>query len=149
MKEPVVCDSTCLIALERIALLDLLPALLEPIWAPPAVAQEFGSMPPWLRLLAPKDRDLVAALSMIVDDGEAEAIALACETHHRIVLDDLQARQLAKRMGLKVIGTVGLLLKAKQAGLIPRVEGVLMLLERTGFFLGEALRKEVLRLAGE
>jgi predicted nucleic acid-binding protein len=142
VKETAVCDSTCLIALERIALLDLLPALLEPIWAPPAVAQEFGPVPAWLRLMAPTDRNLVSALSMTVDDGEAEAIALACETGHKIVLDDLQARHIAKRMGLNVIGTVGLLIKAKQEGLIPQIHGILMLLERTGFFLGETLRME-------
>lgn len=52
MREPVVCDSSCLIALERIGHLDLLPALFHPVQAPPAVRQEFGAAPEWLRIEA-------------------------------------------------------------------------------------------------
>jgi predicted nucleic acid-binding protein len=51
----VVSDSTCLIALERIGRLDLLPAVFEQIWIPPAVAAEFGAPLPWLRVRAPAD----------------------------------------------------------------------------------------------
>ena len=74
MKEPVVTDSTCLIGLERIGCLDVLPALFEPILIPPEVHKEFGTSLPWLTVEAPTDQGLVAALKMLVDDGEAEAI---------------------------------------------------------------------------
>jgi predicted nucleic acid-binding protein len=50
LKEAVVCDSSCLIALERIGHLDLLPALFDPVQAPPAIHQEFGGSPEWLRV---------------------------------------------------------------------------------------------------
>jgi hypothetical protein len=88
LREPVICDSACLIALERIGYLDLLPALFEPVQAPPAVQHEFGAAPEWLRVHAPSDPTLVAALGMLVDSGEAEALALASELGCTIILDD-------------------------------------------------------------
>ena len=65
MKEPVVTDSTCLIGLERISHLGLLPELFEPVIAPPEVHQEFGVPLPWLQMEAPSDTALVAALSRL------------------------------------------------------------------------------------
>ena len=79
MKEPVVADSTCLISLERIGRLDILPVLFEPILIPPEVQSEFGASIPWITMETPVDQALVDALKMLVDDGEAEAIALAHE----------------------------------------------------------------------
>ncbi len=149
MKEPVVLDSTCLIGLDHIGRLDLLPALFEPILAPPEVEQEFGSAPDWLRIEAPAQRDLVRALSVTVDGGEAAAIALAAEQQMRIVLDDRRARDVAFRMNLKVIGTVGILVRAKRLGLFPWLKPILTELMEKGFRLSEDLRKEALRLAGE
>lgn len=92
MKEPIVVDSTCLIGLERIARLELLPALYEPVIAPPAVREEFGSDLPWLRVEAPAGEGLVKAMQLLVDDGESEAIALALERQWRLLVDDRQAR---------------------------------------------------------
>ena len=99
MKEPIVTDSTCLIGLERIGHLDLLPALFEPIMIPPEVDREFGIILAWLRIEVPSHTAIVATLKLLVDDGEAEAIALASERQVRIVLDDRQARLVAKNLG--------------------------------------------------
>lgn len=149
MREPVVVDSTCLIGLENINHLDLLPRLFEPVHAPPEVGREFGSSPDWLRIELPSNSALVKALKVSIDDGEAEAMALAVERQWRIVLDDLKARDLAQRMGLRVIGTVGLLVRAKRAGLIPWINPLLNELSAKGFHLSEELKREALRLAGE
>ena len=86
---------------------------------------------------------------MLVDDGEAAAIALAVERQHRIVLDDRRARDLAHRMGLKIIGTVGILVRAKRTGLLTWVSPVLNELVEKGFRLSEDLKREALHLAGE
>lgn len=83
MKEPVVTDSTCLIGLERIGHLDILPTLFAPILVPPEVQHEFGTLLPWLTVETPTDQALVAALKILVDDSEAEAIALAHEQGRR------------------------------------------------------------------
>ncbi len=95
MKEPVIVDSACLISLERINFLDLLPALFDPITAPPEVQREFGKTLSWLRIETPTNQTFVAVLKTLVDFGEAEAMALAHERRHLIILDDHQARAVA------------------------------------------------------
>lgn len=149
MREPAIADSTCLIGLERIGQLALLPALFEPLVVPPTVQEEFGVVVNWLMVQAPTNAALVNALRSAVDDGEAEALALAVEKGWRLVLDDRKARAWAKRLGVRVIGTAGILVRAKRQGLIPVVKPLLDALKATGFRMSEALEKETLRLAGE
>lgn len=149
MREPAIADSTCLIGLERIGQLALLPALFEPLVVPPTVQEEFGVVVNWLMVQAPTNAALVNALRSAVDDGEAEALALAVEKGWRLVLDDRKARAWAKRLGVRVIGTASILVRAKRQGLIPVVKPLLDALKATGFRMSEALEKETLRLAGE
>jgi uncharacterized protein len=149
VKDRVVVDSTCLIALERIDSLEILPALFEQVLIPPAVGREFGAPRPWLTVETPTNAALVGSLKLLVDDGEAEAIALASERGVPIILDDRQARSVATRLNLRVIGTLGCALRAKQAGVISAVRPLTEKLESHGFYLSEALKSESLRLAGE
>lgn len=146
---PAVLDSTCLIGLENINQLDLIPRLLKPALAPPAVEREFGRRPDWLEIIPPSDAALVASLELMVDAGEAAAIALAVERSCRIILDDRKAREVAMRLGVPVTGTVGLLLKAKQSAVIPAVKPLLAELSANGFHLGAELLAEALKLSGE
>ncbi len=149
MSISVVADSACLIALERIDSLDILPALFGEVLIPPAVDREFGVGCSWLQIHSPADRRVIDSLKLLVDDGEAEAIALASERAAVVILDDRQARRVAQDMGLRILGTLGCVLKAKQAGVIPAVGPTLDALERKGFYLTEDLKAETLRLAGE
>ena len=149
MSERVVADSTCLIALERIGQIEILPALFESVLIPPAVAQEFGISLPWLKVERLSDRALAVALKMMIDDGEAEAITLSQEQKCRIILDDRQARNVGSHMGLRFIGTVGILLLAKQRGILPTIKPVLQNLDDTGFYVSAALKEEALRLSEE
>lgn len=149
MKEPAVTNSTCLISLESIGQLSLLPALFEPIVIPPGVQQEFGSAADWLKVQAPVNDALVATLAQIVDEGEAEAIALALERRALLILDDRKARQWAKRLRVRVVGTVGLLIRAKRQGFLDAVKPHLNALRVAGFHLSQALEEEALRLANE
>ena len=114
MKPFIISDSACLIGLERIQALDLLPGLFDPIVIPPEVQREFGTALPWLHVEPPSNIGLIASLKLMVDDGEAEAIALAYEKGWRIILDDRHARKIAARLGVAMIGTVGILVKAKR-----------------------------------
>ncbi len=149
MSERIVADSTCLIALERIDQIEILPALFESVLIPPAVAQEFGISLPWLKVERLSDQVLVAILKMMIDDGEAEAIALSQEQKCRIILDDRQARRVGQDMGLRVIGTVGILILAKQRGTLSTIKPVLQNLDDTGFYISEALKDEALHIAEE
>ena len=74
---------------------------------------------------------------------------LAYEKRLRIILDDRKAREVAQRLGVPVTGTVGLLLKAKQEGVISAVRPLLDALDANQFRIGDALRVEALRIAGE
>ena len=149
MKEAVVSDSTCLIGLERIGELNILSQLFDPIMIPPEVEREFGNKFSWLQTENLTNSALVAALYLTVDAGEAEAIALASEKSCLLISDDKQARLAAKRLGVAVIGTVGVLARAKQSGVIPALKPILDNLELNNFFISQALRKEALKLTGE
>ena len=149
MKEPAIADSTCLIGLERIGQLSLLPALFEPLVVPPKVREEFSLALDWLQVQAPIDTALVVALGLAVGKGEAEAIALAVERRWLLILDDRKARRWAKRLGLRVIGTVGILLRAKRQGLIEAIKPLLEALKAADFCLSPELEEEALHLAGE
>ncbi|MGH9762902.1 MAG: DUF3368 domain-containing protein [Blastocatellia bacterium] len=149
MKEPIVADTTCLIGLERINHLDILPGLFEPIFIPPEVDREFGVALPWLTVHTPSNVALIATLKLLVDDGESEAIALANEVGWRILLDDSRARSVSRNLNVPVIGTVGVLVKAKEMGIVQLLRPILVDLEAGGFYIGTALMEEALRLAGE
>jgi len=98
-------------------------------------------------------RDLPAPLWPLpreIHRGEAEVLALAAEAPESLViLDDTAARAHAKALGLKVTGTLGILLRAKQDARIHAMRPLLDQLERLGFRLAEHTRAAVLRLADE
>ncbi len=85
-----------------------------------------------------------------MDQGEASAIALAVEVScDYIILDDMLARKLAKKLGLPVKGTVGVLLSAKQKGIIPLFRPYLDLIQQTNFRLSLQLSEQFIKDAGE
>ncbi|MGB5686870.1 MAG: hypothetical protein WBM35_13735 [Candidatus Electrothrix sp.] len=125
-----VADSGPLIFLARIDLLNLLPELFSEVLIPPEVRDEVivrgrnhpgayaVSQAKWLTVQAP-DPQLVKSLSILVDAGEAEALALAQTTEDcTVLLDDLRARKVAQRLDIQQIGTVGVASgeKARAAG---------------------------------
>lgn len=82
-------------------------------------------------------------------DGEQQAIALAIHLGVGLLIDDRQGRTAARRLGIAVIGTAGVLIQAKQAGLIPQIRAVLEEMRRNGYWLSDALVDTAARLAGE
>jgi hypothetical protein len=90
-------------------------------------------------------------LSLELDAGEAEAIALAVEMQADIVLlDERLARRVGARLGLRFVGVLGLLVESKRRGLIPFVKPVLdALITRAGFWVGNSLYLRVLAEVGE
>ncbi len=84
-----------------------------------------------------------------LDAGELAAIHLASALQCPVLMDERLGRQAARRRGLTVIGSAGLLLGAKQRGLIPAVAPILDQWWRSGYFLSAAVIKAVLERAGE
>ncbi|WP_303884140.1 DUF3368 domain-containing protein, partial [Acetomicrobium mobile] len=86
-----------------------------------------------------------------LDYGEAEVIALALEMGARLVLlDEKEAREFARKLGLKVLGTIGLLIWAKKEGIIDNLKVYLDALQmKAGFRVSQQLYKQVLKEVNE
>ncbi len=138
------------------------PEIADEILVPTAVIEEVRAYPDdagrkiedalgsWLREERVGARRIVDVLLADLDLGEAEVIALA---HERaadwIVMDDLDGRRFARRLGLEPVGTLGLLLAAKLRGELGSLGEEIDRLEREGFRVSPALVEAVLRSAGE
>lgn len=143
-------DSSCLITLERIGQLDLLSAVANDIIVPPAVSAEVGRVPDWVKTRAVQNDALIRSLHPPLGAGEAEVLALGLDIDDaRVVIDERRARQMARRLEIPLVGTLGLLLVAKREGDLGAVEPVLRALEEAGFYMSEVLRSRVLYRAGE
>ena len=160
----VVADASVLIALSAIDELPLLPALfpagiLVPDAAWKEVVEAGGDRPgarqlaqaTWVQVRRTTRIDLVRLLQTNLDDGEAEAIALAQETKADLVLlDERDARRAAEELGIPVLGSIGVLLRSKQAGRISSLRTALDRLQTDGHFrVSSHLYARVLREAGE
>lgn len=158
--KPVVTNNTPLVAFWAIQRLDILQSLFGEVLMPPAIRDEFLALQtelreqsleqnPWIRVekLA---RPARAKIFSGLDTGEAETLALAEEVEARLVLvDEKKGRRYAERLGLPITGSMGLLLMAKEAGLVEQVAPLLFALEEAGLFIGQELKEKVLTLAGE
>jgi predicted nucleic acid-binding protein len=85
-----------------------------------------------------------------LDPGESEVISLAVElSAGTVVLDDWPARRLAKLLRLPVVGTLGVLARAKREGLVASVRPRFEALTDTGFWASPELLEGILRDLGE
>jgi predicted nucleic acid-binding protein len=147
--------------LHQVQLLTIVPALVGAVLIPPAVDAELAvgrslgldlpdpSVLSWVNI-RPLTGAVSATLPPGLDAGEAEVLRLALECVDPVViLDDLLARQAAQSLRLRLTGTLGLLLDAKQAGLIPTIRPVLDSLQALRFRISPQTRALVLGLAGE
>lgn len=159
----VVCDASPLISLSAIGQFELLHQLYGKIYIPDAVrAEVLGAGPErpgsrelreadWVHARTVENDFLVRALEGELDQGEAQAVALAVEIKADLLLvDERRGRRVAQRFGIKVIGILGILVEAKKRGLIPVVRPALDdLLNQAGFRIAPALYNAVLRAADE
>lgn len=157
---PVV-NTTPIIALASIGRLDLLKDLYLEVVIPEAVRAEIvaGSakrvgaaqlqQASWIRTVALQDAGRADLLSDL-DRGEAEVIALAQELNATLVIiDERLGRRHARRLGLPLTGTMGVLLRAKERGLIVKVEPLVNEIREAGVRLADSLVLRVLQMAGE
>lgn len=156
----IIADSSPLIALAVISKLELLDKLYEEIYVPNAVFQELADNDKAFanelrrfltgRIKEVKNRLAVDVLLSDIGAGEAEAIILALEQHPDVVLiDDLKARKFAKLRGLNIIGTLGILLKAKKEGLVQEIKPLLDDMLDANIRISEKIRELALQAAQE
>jgi uncharacterized protein len=157
----VVSDTSPIRALSHLHRLDL-PALFENVLVPPAVAHELENpktrLPPlgkiylpYVEIRAPQDQKRVEFFCHTLDRGESEAITLALEIGAAaILIDEKAARQEAQKVGLLPVGVLGILIQAKQQGLIDFLRPMMDKLEtEIQFFISKELRGKVLTLVKE
>ncbi|MBN1873500.1 MAG: DUF3368 domain-containing protein [Anaerolineae bacterium] len=157
-----VADASPLIFLAKLERLDLARYGVDTVCIPEAVLAEVQAKPDmakaaittavrtWLTVRKVNNPQVVELLSIDLDLGEAEVIALAKTLNaHRVLLDDLDARRFARRAGLKPVGTLGLLLAARLRGEIPSLKIEIDRLQLLGFRASPALVIAVLQEAGE
>ena len=140
----VVSNTGPLIALATIGQLDLLLKLFGEILIPPAVRAEIldentvnaVTAADWIMVRTAQDEIAVRLLKGELDAGESEAIVLARELNaDLLLLDDRSAKRRASAIELTTIGTLGVLLLAKNEELIPVLEPLLGDLRRAGFHM--------------
>jgi predicted nucleic acid-binding protein len=158
----VVCNSSPLIHLSKAGRLSLLRDFFQEILVPEEVlmesvensggaedAKEIENAG-WIHPMAIEDMDLKKALKLTIDEGEAAAIVLALEQKaDLVIMDDYDGRAMAKEYNLKVIGTIGILLKAKLEGKTISLKHDLDVLRMNGFWLGEELYSKLITEANE
>ena len=158
--KPVIINNSPLVFLWILNLLPLLRELYTDVWIPEDVQEEFlrtetmarrSSLDnaPWIRTVSLTDPQSASVYGRL-DQGEASVLALAKEHDaHLVIIDEKKAREEAKRIGLPVRGTVGVLLDAKKKGLIDTIKPLLEALRDNGMYLEQSLIDKVLQLAGE
>lgn len=159
----VVADAGPLIAFGRINFLSLLSDTLGKIIIPEAVANEClldisrpGAIAiqkaiheKTLKVLPSDIHDEHHELLEILGKGETAAIALASKLNIGILIDEKLGRNAARKLNLKVIGTAGVLLLAKQNKFIDKVSPLIHELKKVGYYLSAELVREILKQARE
>ena len=150
-----VCDTSVIQYLHQLDLLRILPRLGEKVIVPPAVGRYLGINLPniealdWVLVRRPISERALPLITHL-GPGEAEVLMLTVETPNAVaVLNDALARQIAETLDLHFTGTLGLLLDAKEAGLITKVRPLLDRLNALQFRLAPHTYETVLRLANE
>ncbi|MCX7839508.1 MAG: DUF3368 domain-containing protein [Anaerolineae bacterium] len=159
----VVSNTTPLVGLASIQRFDLLKQLFGEVYIPQAVyaeavvkgreeggAKREGSTATWIRVVQVKDRLAVEVLLDEMDVGEAEAIVLAREIGADwVLMDEKKGRRKLLQMGINKIGTLGILLKAKQLGLLPAIRPEIEKLRQHGFSVSQDVIDAILQQANE
>lgn len=137
--------------MEKINEFSLLQKLFKQIFTTQQVAEEFGKpLPQWIKIQNPDNVTHQILLEASLDKGEASAIALAMEmTDSLLIIDELKGRRLAQQLGIKITGTLGVIVEANRQGYLKAIKPVLEKIKNTNFRLTQSLEEALLREAGE
>ena len=160
-EKKIVVNTSPWIALSLCGEISLLNILYSEVYIPFAVKEEIMTggeksigvcelrASSWVKIEKIIDAEKVRLLHEL-DQGEAEVIILAKEKGIKYVLiDEKVARLQANVLGLKVVGTLGLLLKAKKKGLIPAVKPLIQKILEHGIWIKDEIVKGILKESGE
>lgn len=148
MHSAVISDASCLIVLQKIGALELLRQTYGEITTTPEIEREVEfHLPRWVLV---KSANQTLQMPTGIDSGEASAIALALEIpDSTIIIDDRAARNYAKRLGLHVTGTLGVIVKAKLDGVITSIQPYVVAIRKTDFRFSPAIEADAYEQASE
>lgn len=146
MKRVVISDASCLIVLSKIGCLHILQSLFGEILVTEEIKNEFGeTLPDWIVVKKAASQEIEKILLLNVDEGEAGAMALYLEqTEALLIIDERKGRIIAQELGVKIIGTIGILIKAEETGIIANLSEIIERLEQTDFRLSPKLKQQLL-----
>ncbi|KXK16242.1 MAG: hypothetical protein UZ14_CFX002000044 [Chloroflexi bacterium OLB14] len=159
----VVSDTTPLIGLASIGRLEILKKIFEEVYIPQAVydetvthgkvegkAKQEVEKASWIKVIQVKDQLAVNLLLDEMDLGEVETIVLAVEMKAEwVLMDEKKGRRKLSQLDIPKIGTIGILLKAKQLKYIPSLRAEIENLQKIGFSISQTVIDEVLKIARE
>jgi predicted nucleic acid-binding protein len=156
----IVCDSSPIIALALCGQLELLDKMFNDILIPQEVYNESakeGKEPTpiikkWAvgKVIEVIDRQKENIFNKTLDKGEAEAIALYLEkSADYLLIDEKKGRKIAIENGIKVIGSLGVLIMAKRKNLLQSIRPSLELLRHSSTRISDFLYEQALKMAGE
>ncbi len=151
----VVSDTTAISNLYQIGIAGILKELYDEINISPGVFRELSKVEEqafflknessWIIIKHPEDQYLVSKLLNDLDLGEAESIVLALELKaDYLIIDEKLGRKFATEYGVKITGVLGVLIRAKQKGIIKNISHYIEKLQDIGFWLNPKLVKKVL-----
>ena len=149
-------DSSALIALSVVNKLELLEQLYENLYVPQAVFDEVTQVgrpqsDKLRRFLQSRVKRVDLNLTKLgLGLGELEAITLYKKLDAEVLLiDDNRAKKYAMLNGVRVIGSLGVLIKAKEEGYIERVKPLVKEIMKSEVYISDKLMWKVLDICGE
>lgn len=151
MQKVIISDTSCLILLDKIGELELLNKLFGQIVITGEVLNEFKKeLPDWVSIEEPTNKTYQKILEASLDKGEASGIAFAIEqTDCLLIIDDYKGRKYAEQLGIKITGTLGVIIDAKLSEYIESVKPLLDKIKKTDFRLTAELEKKTLEKSSE
>ncbi|MEQ9438532.1 MAG: DUF3368 domain-containing protein [Cyclobacteriaceae bacterium] len=142
----VIADTSCLIVLTKIERLDLLQKTFDEITISKVIKDEFGEkLPDWIQVKKITDEKRQQILEMDLDAGEASAMALGLENEESLLLiDERKGRKVARALGLKITGTLGVIINAKEKNFINSIREEIDKLRAIEFRMSENLIQQIL-----
>ena len=158
--QKVIVNSTPMIILSKIGMIEILHKLYGEITIPKAVYDEVTVKSDianriirenaWINVDHVSFGASKGMYKSKLHDGEVEVMILAQETNGDVlvIIDDKAAKKTAKYLGLTVTGTLGVLTLAKSKGYIDSLKNVIALMKRNGFYISAAVEEFVLKASG-
>ena len=156
-----VSNSGPILSFARANRLDVLEGVVEQLFLPEAVYDDIvvaGKDKPgaidvahavWMKRIRLTDISAAALLSSRLHAGECQAIALAQELKLPLLVDEREARKVARNLRIPFLGSLRILREAKHHGVITEIEPVVQELIRAGIYISDAVLRDFLREVGE